>query len=193
MTILDLSADVGLLAVILATANICLGLLIAVRYSPWRLWPHRRINIFAIHTCTAYLLLASVLIHPVILLFSRSARWRLVDVGLPLWSPVQPVENTIGAVGLYLILVVLLTSYFRLRIGRRRWKLFHYLVYAAAVCILIHGLLADPQLKGLAIDPLDGEKLLVESCGLIVAIVTTWAWRYRLRKGREERVFSTGP
>ena len=49
MTALDLSADVGLLAVFLATANICLGLLIAVRYSPRRLWPHRRINIFAIH------------------------------------------------------------------------------------------------------------------------------------------------
>jgi hypothetical protein len=53
MTALDLSADVGLLTVFLATANICLGLLIAVRYSPSRLWPHRRANIFAVHTWTA--------------------------------------------------------------------------------------------------------------------------------------------
>ena len=50
MTALDLSADVGLLSVFLATTNICLGLLIAVRYSPSRLWPHRRVNIFAVHT-----------------------------------------------------------------------------------------------------------------------------------------------
>ena len=45
MTALDFSADMGLLAVFLRTTNICLGQLIAVRYSPLRLWPHRRINI----------------------------------------------------------------------------------------------------------------------------------------------------
>jgi hypothetical protein len=50
----------------------------------------------------------------------------------------------------------------------------------------IHGILADPQLKGLAIDPLDGEKVLVESCLLIVALATAWAWRYRLSKERNE-------
>jgi hypothetical protein len=56
MTALDFSADIGLLAVFLGTTNICLGQLIAVRYSPWRLWPHRRINIFVVHNWTASLL-----------------------------------------------------------------------------------------------------------------------------------------
>jgi len=192
MTALDLSADVGLLAVFLATANICLGLLIAVRYSPRRLWPHRRINIFAIHNWTAYLLVVSILTHPVILLFSTSTRWRLADVVFPVWSPVQPVENTIGAAGLYVVVVVVLTSYFRLRLGRERWKQFHYLVYAAAVCLFIHSILTDPQLKGLAIDPFDGEKFFVESCLLIVVLTTAWAWRYRLRKDRKERALGIG-
>jgi predicted ferric reductase len=192
MTALDLSADVGLLAVALATANICLGLLIAVRYSPRRLWPHRQINIFAVHNWTAYFLLTSVLTHPVILLFSTKTHWRLLDVALPVWSPVQPIENTIGGVGMYLVLVVVLTSYFRLRLGRRRWKLFHYLVYVAAICVFIHGILADPDLKGNAINPLDGEKLFVESCLLIVALTTVWAWRYRLRKDRQERALGVG-
>jgi hypothetical protein len=90
MTAVDLSADVGLQAGFLATANICLGLLIAVRYSPWRLWPHRRINIFAVHNWAAYVLVASVLTHPVILLFSTRICWRLLDLVLPVWSPVQP-------------------------------------------------------------------------------------------------------
>src|SRR5947209_15691983 len=103
MTALDLSADVGLLAVVLATANICLGLLIAVRYSPRRLWPRRRLNIFAVHQWTAYLLLTSIAIHIVVLLFEKSAHWRLIDIALPIWSPVQPVENTIGAVAFYLL------------------------------------------------------------------------------------------
>jgi DMSO/TMAO reductase YedYZ heme-binding membrane subunit len=192
MTALDLSADVGLLTVFLATANICLGLLIAARYSPSRLWPYRRVNIFAVHTWTAYFLMTSVLIHPVILLFSTQTHWRLLDLVLPMWSPVQPIENTIGAVSLYLIVVVVLTSYFRVRIGRHRWKLFHYLVYVAGVGTFIHGILADPALKGNAVDPLDGEKLFVESCLSVVVLTTVWAWRYRLRKDREERAAGVG-
>ena len=192
MTALDLSADVGLVGVFLATANICLGLLIAVRYSPRRLWPHRRINIFALHNWTAYVLMASVLTHPVILLFSTKPRWRWLDLAFPVWSPVQPIENTVGAAGAYLLVVVLLTSYFRLRLGRRQWKRFHYLVYAAGICTFIHGILTDPELKGHAIDPLDGEKVFVESCFLVVVLATVWAWRYRLRKDREERACHTG-
>jgi predicted ferric reductase len=192
MTVLDLSADIGLFAVFLATANICLGQLIAVRYSPMRLWPHRRINIFAIHNWTAYLLLASVLTHPLILLFLKDARWRLFDVAIPVKSPVQPIENTIGAVSLYLIVLVLVTSYFRLRLGRYRWKQFHYLVYGAAVCFFLHGILADPNLKGNPIDPLDAEKVFVELCLFAVVLTTVWAWRYRLRKDHQERVLRVG-
>ena len=187
MTALDLSAYLGIVAVLLTTANICLGLLIAVRYSPVRLWPHRRINIFMIHTWTAYALLASILLHPIILLFVKLPRWRFVDIALPLWSPVQPFENTVGAVALYLVVVVLLTSYFRLRIGRPRWKRFHYLVYAAGLCIFLHGILADPTLKGNRLDLLDGEKLILEACMLVAVMMTAWAWRYRLGKRAAER------
>jgi len=132
------------------------------------------------------------LTHPFILLFSTRTHWRLLDLALPVWSPVQPIENTIGAVSLYLLVVVVLTSYFRVRIGRHRWKLFHYLVYVAGICTFIHGILADPDLKGNPIDPLDGEKLFVELCLLVVVLSAVWAWRYRLRKDREERALKIG-
>jgi hypothetical protein len=62
MNAIDLSADVGLVAVALVTLNLAIGLLIAVRYSPWRYWPHRRFNIFQVHNWTGYSVLgASVL------------------------------------------------------------------------------------------------------------------------------------
>ena len=192
LSALDLSADVGLLAVFLATVNICLGLLIAVRYSPWRRWPHRRINIFAVHNWTAYFLLMSVLTHPVILLFTKQPRWRWFDVALPAWSPVQPLENTLGAIGVYLLVVVVLTSYFRRRLGRRPWKRFHYLVYLAGICVFIHGILANPELKSNPIDPWDGEKVFVESCLCVLVLATIWAWRYRLAKDHKERAQHVG-
>jgi hypothetical protein len=156
MTALDFSADTGLLAVFPGTTNICLGRLIAVRYSPWRLWPHRRINIFVVHNWTAYLLITSVLIHPLILLFSTNSRWHLLDVALPVRSPVQPIENTIGAVSVYL----------------NRGSPTHLIFSASA--------------RRNPIDPLNGEKAFVESCFFVVLLTTVWAWRYRLRKDRKE-------
>ena len=167
--------------------GLIVGLLIAVRYSPRRLWPHRQFNIFAVHQWTAHLLLASIALHIVLLFFLPRPHWRAVDVFLPLHSPVQPVENTIGAASVYLVVVVVLTSYFRLQLGRRRWKLFHFLVYAAAIGIFSHGLLANPQLTNAPIDPLDAEKLLVEFCFLVVTLMTAWALRYRVRKARMQK------
>jgi hypothetical protein len=60
--------------------------------------------------------------------------------------------------------------------------MFHFLVYAAAVCIFAHGILADPKLSDHPIDPLDGEKVLVEACLLIISVASCWAWRYRVRE-----------
>src|ERR1700739_923585 len=96
------SADVGLVAVGAATLSICLGLLMAVRYSPVRLWPHRRINTFAIHRYLAYITLAAIALHVGVLLFVHRVAFRLVDILLPVHSPLQPVQNTLGAIALYL-------------------------------------------------------------------------------------------
>jgi hypothetical protein len=38
-----------------------------------------------------------------VLLFSSTARFRLLDIVYPVHSPSQPIENTIGAIGLYCI------------------------------------------------------------------------------------------
>jgi predicted ferric reductase len=184
---LDLSADAGLVAVVLATLNIGIGLLIWGRYSPWRHWPHRRFDIFRLHRWTGYGALTVTLFHPIPLLFARRPRFRIVDVAFPLWSPQQPLENTIGAGALYLVVIVVVTSLYRVVLGRRLWKRFHYLTYAAAAGLFIHGILTDPQLNHSRIDPLDGEKVLVESCLFLVALAGIWRVRYRhkLREARE--------
>lgn len=176
----------------LATANILLGLLIAVRYSPLRYWPHRRFNIFAVHNWTGYILLVSVVIHPLILLFVSRNRFRVFDILVPIRSPLQPLENTIGAIAAYILMVVLVTSYYRKGIGRRRWKALHYLVYASAVLVFIHSIFTDPNLNGGAIDYLDGGKVFVFACLVIITAASLWAWRYRVGKDRRERVAHTG-
>jgi predicted ferric reductase len=181
---IDLSADVGLAAVGLVTLNLSIGLLIAVRYSPWRYWPHRRFNIFALHNWTGYSVLAVSLLHPIVLLFSATAHFRVLDVIYPVHSPSQPLENTIGAVALYSIAVVVITSYFRLRLGRRLWKSFHFTIYAAAIALFWHSLFTDPNLKNTPLDPFDGEKVFIEICCLLIIAFGFLRWRYALRKAQ---------
>jgi predicted ferric reductase len=182
MTAIDFSADVGLVAVGLATLNLLIGSLIAMRYSPWRYWPHHRFNIFRIHNWTGYALLSACVIHPLILLVSPTAGFRIRDILYPVHSPSQPVENTIGAIALYCTAVVVVTSYFRLQLGRRLWKSFHFVIYAAALALFWHSVFTDPNLKRTPLDPLDGEKLFVELCAMAVVVFGVLRWRYAARK-----------
>lgn len=182
MSAIDLSADIGLVAVGLVTLNLALGLLIAMRYSPWRYWPHRRFNIFQIHNWTGYGVLAACILHPVILLFSATARFHIIDVLYPVHSPSQPLDNTIGAIALYCIAIVVVTSYFRVRLGRRVWKSFHFVIYAAAVALFWHSIFTDPNLRNTPVDPFDGEKVFIELCCLAIVIFGWLRWKYAARK-----------
>lgn len=179
MTILDVCAYLGLAAVGTATLNMLLGLLIALRYSPVRMWPHRRLNIFRLHNWTAYIVLLLIVLHPVVLLLRTSTHFGWRDVLLPIYSPVQPRLNTVGATSLYLLLIVIVTSLFRLRMARPLWRKLHYLVFPAFVLMFMHSLFADPLLENGKVDLLDGGKVFVEICCAIS--LATWAVRIRLR------------
>jgi predicted ferric reductase len=169
MTLLDLCAYLGLGAAGAATINLLLGLLMALRYSPVRHWPHRHINVFLLHQWTAYLAIFFTLTHPVVLLFLRAPapHFRLIDILWPVHSPLQPKLNLAGAGALYLLLLVFVSSLLRTRIGRPIWRNLHYLVFPAAVLLLLHSILTDPNLKDGHPDLLDGGKIFVEAAALI--------------------------
>lgn len=181
MSSLDLCAYLGLAAVGAVCVNMLLGMLIALRYSPVRMWPHRKINVFRLHNWSAYAVLALILLHPAVLLVTDSPHFGVGDLLLPVSSPVQPKLNTVGAAALYILLIVILTSLLRRHMPRPLWRKLHYLVFPAAILMLIHGLFTDPSLKTGKADLLDGEKVFVEICCLIS--IASWAYRFR-RRGR---------
>jgi predicted ferric reductase len=159
MTVLDLCSYLGLGAAGAIALNLLCGMLISLRYSPVRAWPHRRFNLFAAHQWTAYAAVALMLTHPGVLSFVDQPKFRTVDILWPFHSPLQPWINVAGAAALYVLLLVFVSSLLRTRIGRPLWRKLHYLVYPAAV--------------------LDGGKVFLEICTLIsVAAVVV---RYRLR------------
>ena len=188
ITVLDLSAYVGLAAVGAVTMNMLLGILMAFRYSPVRYWPHRRFNYFLLHNWSGYVALSVSILHPIVLLFYKQKRFRLLDLVYPVHSPSQPLDNTIGAIALYLIAFVVVTSYLRIRLGRRLWKLFHFTIYLAAGAMFWHSLFTDPDLKNAPVDWFDGGKVFIEACVLLtVAIGFSRGRHYYRRKAQHAR------
>lgn len=145
----------------------------SVKYNPVRAWPHRRVKTFQLHNWTGYIALGMSGAHATVLLFSSQEHFRLLDLLWPLGYEKQPVINGLGALALYLVVFIVTTSYFRVEIGRHRWKLLHYTTYAAALVFFIHSILTDPTLKDKPVDYLDGEKVYIE---VLFGVVLAAAW-----------------
>lgn len=187
ISLLDLCSYLGLGAVGAASVNLLLGMLMSLRYSPVRHWPHRHINVFALHQWTAYIAVALTLTHPLVLLFVTSPHFRVYDIVWPVSSPLQPLVNLTGAVALYVLALVFVSSLLRTRIGRPLWRNLHYLVFPAAVLLFIHSILTDPNLKDGHPDLLDGGKVFVEIATLVSVVavgVRTWLRGRGLRAER---------
>jgi predicted ferric reductase len=182
MNPLDVSSDAALVATVLLTVNILLGLLLSARYNTVQSWPHKRLPIFDIHNWTAYLALVLIVIHPLGLLYVTQAKFRFLDLVWPVHSPQQTLYNCLGAAAFYSVVLVIVTSLFRAQLGSRNWKMLHYVSYAAAALLFAHGILTDPDLKNQPPDVLDGEKILVEVCAVVVVLATAWRVRYQPRK-----------
>jgi predicted ferric reductase len=179
---IELSNYAGLGAIGLLTLNILIGLLLSTKYNPVRRWPHRRVNTVKIHNVTGWSALVLVLIHPALLLLPNRVDFAVIDLFYPVNAPKQPWINTAGAAAAYLLLVVVITSYFRFEIGRRWWKRIHFATYALFPLYAVHAILTDPALKDRSIDYLDGEKVFVEVCVLAVALAIGARWRWQLRQ-----------
>lgn len=193
MSLLDLCSYIGLCAVGAVVINLFIGMLLSMRYSPVRLWPHRHINLFAWHQWTAYVAMVLVVAHPAVLLFLHTPRFRVVDVLWPVHSYLQPTLNTIGALALYLLALVLVTSLFRTRIGRPLWRKLHYLVFPTAVLMFIHSIYTDPNLKDGHPDLLDGGKVFLEIAALLTVAAISARVRLHGRGLRPQPVHESKP
>ncbi len=177
----DLTCYIGLTAVYLMSVNVLLGLLMGVRYNPWKRWPHRRINILKLHNWTAYIALGLAVMHPIPLLFVQKPHFALIDILWPINSPEQPTINMLGAIALYLLAFTVITSIFRAEIGRQRWKPLHYLTYVLATLFIVHGTLTDQHLDNSPMDLLDAEKVGIMACGLVIVVASIWRARWALK------------
>jgi DMSO/TMAO reductase YedYZ heme-binding membrane subunit len=87
----------------------------------------------------------------------------------------------LGAIALYLIAFTVVTSIYRAEIGRQRWKPLHYLTYAVALLLVIHGTFTDQNLDNSNVDIWDGEKVGIMACGAVILVATAFRFRQTAR------------
>ena len=188
---LDISSTLGLIATAVLTFNLLLGILLSTAYRRSPLWKRlpallKKVSLDDLHNWTAYVALALALAHPLLLLPDAATKFRLVDILFPVFAPHQAVWAVLGALSLYALVTVILTTQKKVkrRLGFRAWKNIHLISYGTALLFVIHGVVMDPELKDRPVDWLDAEKVLSEMCGLLLIAATIIRYRYYRRRQR---------
>jgi hypothetical protein len=102
---LDISSTIGLIATAVLTFNLLLGMLLSTAYRRSPLWKKlpplvKRVSIDDLHNWTAYVALALVLVHPLLLLPDATLKYRLTDIVFPIHAPHQPFWTVLGSLAL---------------------------------------------------------------------------------------------
>lgn len=161
-----LGRGTGLVTLVLLTIVVVLG--IGTRSGR----PAFGLNRYAVNVVHRNASLLSVMllgVHMVTLLFDPYAQLRLADLVLPFQGAYRPLWLGLGTLGFDLIVVLIVTSLLRHRLGVRRWRAVHWLAYAAWPVALGHGL-------GTGTDARTGW-LLVTAIGCAAMVVGAIGWR----------------
>jgi methionine sulfoxide reductase heme-binding subunit len=132
-----LTRGTGVVALLLLTAAVVLGILSSVRWRTER-WP--RFVVAGLHRNVTLLAVAFVVVHVVTTLADGYAPIGLKDAVIPFLSAYRRVWLGLGAVAFDLLLALVITSLLRARIGLRTWRAVHWLAYASWPVALVHGL-----------------------------------------------------
>jgi hypothetical protein len=161
-----LTRGFGLVALILLTATMVLGLTQAVRFARPG-WP--RFVVSALHKNASLVALVLLVIHIVTSVVDSYAQIRIVDVFVPFVSSYRPVWLGLGALSLDVLLAVVVTSLLRARLGHRAWRAVHWAAFACWPLAVVHGL-------GTGSDTKLGWVLVI-NVGCVAAVLAALWWR----------------
>ena len=161
-----LTRGFGLIALILLTVTMVLGLTQAVRFARPG-WP--RFVISALHKNAALLAVALLVVHVLTALVDSYAAIRIVDIFIPFVSTYRPLWLGFGAIALDLFVALLATSLLRERLGLRAWRAVHWAAYACWPLAVVHGL-------GTGSDTRLGWVLFINSVCVGAVLAALW-WR----------------
>ena len=189
--LLELSNYAGLASAVVLTINFFLGMLLATAYRTnlyWKKMPPKiqKLDINDIHNYTAYIAWGLIVLHVLFLLLDKASKFTFIDVIFPLKAPSQNLIVAFGTLSLYAFTVVIITTQkvIKRKMSFRAWKNIHLISYVTAILFVFHGIFMDPHLKNDQPDFFDGEKLLLEFCGLFLIVASAKRYMYYLKKNK---------
>ncbi len=156
----------GLIATVLLTASVVLGIVTTNRVSA-PAWP--RFLIAALHRNISLFVMVVLGFHVAVAVLDSYAPLAWVDAVLPLHSSYRPVWLGLGALAFDLLLAVIVTSVLRTRLGYRRWRAVHWAAYASWLSAIAHGLGTGSDTKT--------RWVLVLTAGCVLVVVAAVGWR----------------
>jgi predicted ferric reductase len=179
METIELSGIIGLIAIACLAANFIVGFII------WKNIQFKlpyNLTFLGLHKFTGYSAAIAIIVHILLIPLDPKSKFTWSDLLLPLWTEHQPYANAFGALALYLVAVVVISSYFKDKLRLSFWRTLHYLSYFAAVPLIIHSVWTDPKLEDRPIDWFDAEKIFVLLCCLVIVALSVY--RFVITKNR---------
>lgn len=159
------SRATGIVALVLLTATVLLGILVAGR-SPSAVPGFARVEI---HRRISTLAVVFVAVHVITAVMDSYVHIGWLALIVPFASRYDRFWVAVGTVGVDLLLAVALSSALKARIPARAWRAFHWLAYLSWPVALSHALGMGPDTK------LDWVLVLAAAC--TASVVGASAWR----------------
>lgn len=161
-----LTRGTGIVALVLLTATVVLGIVASVGWASPRLPRfvsrdlHRNLSLFCLVLLVAHIVTAVA---------DGFAPIGYVASVVPFSSPYRPLWLAFGTLSFDLLLAVTVTSAVRRYLGQRAWRAVHWLAYACWPIALLHGLGTGTDTR-LSV-------VLVVNAACVAAVLAALAWR----------------
>ena len=156
----------GVVSLLLLTAVVVLGITSAMRWQTTR-WP--RFLTTGLHRNLALLTLVLLAVHIVTAITDPFTALGLNAALIPFSSSYRTVWLGLGAIAMYLLIAVVVTSLLRPLFGHRAWRVVHWLTYAMWPIAVVHGIGTGTDSRFSWMLALDG------LC--VIAVVLAGLWR----------------
>jgi predicted ferric reductase len=185
METIEISGVLGMIAAVVLTLNICMGILMSTKYKTLPIWKKipqkfQIVKMVKLHEYTSYAVLFIVFLHIIILPLDPASGFSFSTIAWPSSNTHQPIFVWLGYSSLIALLLVIITSQNPIRkaLGYSLWKNIHVISYLTSVLFIVHAIVMDPLLKDRAVDFIDAEKVFMELCGLVLLVAFYWRYRF---------------
>ena len=160
------SRATGVVALVLLSVVVLLGIMVSQR---GRLPGLPRFATTSLHRSMSLLAVAFIAVHVVTAIADPYVTIGIAAAVIPFTSPYEPLWLGLGAISVDLIVALIATSLARGRVGRKTWRVVHWLAYACWPVAVLHGVGSSTDMRG-------GWLLTLTIC-CVAAVLAAVLWR----------------